>query len=92
MTDINYLRIPLYRLLYEKDASNLGSISANESKRIMSSYSEQEIKNIKEAITWAEQNSNHDFKSMLPNMNLNNKDLYTYLSYIFKQNTGNTGI
>ena len=52
-------------------------IAKEDAEELINQHAKQKYKDIKEAIEWAVINPVHDYKSMLPNINLCNKDLYT---------------
>ena len=82
MTNINFLRIVLYKLLFETDSSLLKEIAKEDAITLKNDYSNEEYNAIKSAVEWAVENPNHDYKSMLPNMKLNNNNLYLYIKHI----------
>jgi hypothetical protein len=89
MTNINFLRIVIFKLLFEIDSSLLKEIAEKDAKRLKNNYSEEEYSSIKIAVEWAVENPNYDYKLMLPNMKLSNKSLYLYIKYIQREFEGN---
>ena len=85
MTNINFLRIVLFKLPFEIDSSLLKEIAEEYAKKIKNNYSEEEYSSIKSAVEWAVENPNFDYKLMLPNMKLSNKNLYLYIKYIQRE-------
>lgn len=82
---IKWLRIPLYRLIYEKDLEYFNGLNNDELKNNYSHFSNEELKNILEAIKWGVENPEFDFSSLLPYLNQSNKDIYNYLCIMYKQ-------
>ncbi len=85
--DTTILRIPLYRLFYFDDLSELTEFSGytDEELELMKvEYSEQILKEIIETVKWATQNSDFDFLSLFPDMEFSNEDMYNYLCKVDK--------
>ena len=60
----------------DQSIKRLLGIAKEEAEELINQH-EKKYKDIKEAIEWAVINPVHYYKSMLPNINLCNKDLYT---------------
>jgi len=85
MTNINFLRIPLYKLKYDDALESINGLTKDELLCLKKGYTKQEIASIKKALKWAKENPKHDFQSMLSNIKYNNKEIYDYLMLILTQ-------
>lgn len=86
MVDINFLRIPLYKLHYIDDLEHFSKLNREEMEALGSEYTEDEVVAIKDAIAWAVNNPNHNFSSMLPGIGYNNTEIYNYLCKLHSSN------
>lgn len=82
-TQINRLRIPLYKLYY---VSSIDSIEYDDDfiTTFRELYEQHEIDSIGKSLKWAKANINYDFKELLPNMRFNNKEIYQYLLKLYE--------
>jgi hypothetical protein len=83
MANINFLRIPLYKLYYIDNVYDY-VIDDQFIKAYSKAYSEQERGSILEALEWASVNADYDFKSLLPDIKFTNEEIYFYLTYLLR--------
>jgi hypothetical protein len=77
--NINYLRIPLYKLYYMESVDSYSGLTSDELIALKRKYPEEDVSGIVKAVEWAVENKDYDFSSMLPNLTHSNKDIYHYL-------------
>ncbi len=78
--NINFLRIPLYKLNYIKEISEFNGLNPEEIKSLSTDYSIKETKSICTALNWATKNPSFDFKSFaLLEKNYSNQEIYQFL-------------
>ena len=78
-TQINFLKIPLYKLYYINDVEAFIGLTERDLDSLRNEYTESELVEIIHSVQWAIQNQNYDFSSLLPNLNHSNEDIYKYL-------------
>ena len=85
--NIKFLRIPLYYLIFEKDIKNKKLYDSGFNRSVKNnSYSQVELYSINQALKWAVENKDYDFKSIMPDINhLTNEDIYYYLNKILSK-------
>jgi len=79
------LRIPLYKLYYVDNIENFVGLNKDELDGFRKDYSQQEIKDIINALKWAVENPGFDFQSLLPNLPQKNELIYKYLCRLYDQ-------
>ena len=79
MENIDYLKIPLYKLYYLKNVNDFRGFDSNDLEALRKEYSNEEITGILNSLAWASKNPSYDFSSMLPNLGHNNEDIYIYI-------------
>jgi uncharacterized protein YpuA (DUF1002 family) len=77
--NINYLKIPLYKLYHLDNADTFTGLTEEDLNHLKTEYTESELTAIIDSVKWAIQNENYDFSSLLPNLNHSNKDIYKFL-------------
>jgi hypothetical protein len=81
-SNINFLKIPLYKLYYISDVNAFSGLTQEDINSLKKEYDESELEGINSAIKWALQNKDYDFSSLLPNLSHSNKDIYNYICKI----------
>ena len=82
---IKRLRIPLYKLYYVENIENFVCLKEDEIDGFRRDYTQQEIKDIINALKWAVENPEYDFQSLLPNLPQRNELIYKYLCRLHDQ-------
>jgi hypothetical protein len=82
---IKRLRIPLYKLYYVDNIDKFVGLKKDEIDGFRKDYSQQEIKDIINALKWAVENPTFDFQSLLPNLPQGNELIYKYLCRLYDQ-------
>jgi hypothetical protein len=79
-THIEFLRIPLHKLYYIDNIEEFSGLTEKDISSLKSEYTVEEMSEIIKSVHWAVQNKEHDFNSLLPNLNFSNEDIYKYLT------------
>ena len=79
--NLNYLRIPLYGLLFHRAIDPERDLNRDIVEHY-STYEPEHLAGIIDSLEWAADNPGHDFRSMLPSMRLSNTELHAYLSQL----------
>lgn len=74
-----FLKIPLHKLYYIHDIEQFSGLSKKEIDAMRNEYDESELLQISESVSWAVENKDYDFSSLLPNLSQSNEEIYTYL-------------
>ena len=77
--ELNFLKIPLYKLCYIKDIDAFTGLTDEELDSLRSEYTESELAEIVRSVQWAVQNENYNFISLLPKLSYSNDEIYKYL-------------
>lgn len=80
MENINFLKIPLYKLYYIEDVNDFTGFDKEALDEIIAEYEPEEIEGILNSLEWANNHPDYDFSSMLPDLNHSNADIYEYVS------------
>lgn len=81
--NINFLRIPMNLLYSIKSTPDFNGLSAAQIERLSQEYDAKEIDGIKQALKYAVEHPEHDFKSMLPNLAQSNAEIAFFLKRIY---------
>jgi len=68
--EINYLRIPIAYLFDIDSLHDFTEFKESGLEYFANGYEEPDLNGIIEALKWATENPEHDFSSMLPNINI----------------------
>ena len=79
MSGMNSLTILLYCLLFERDADSIEAFDYEKWAHFDNTYESEERAIILEDLNWAVENPDHDFQSMLPEISLENDEIYKFL-------------
>ncbi|GGM31759.1 hypothetical protein ACFQDN_22920 [Pseudomonas asuensis] len=80
--NLNFLRIPM-NLLYDlDDAEGFTGLSSTQVERLSQEYTVEELSGIRQALAYASQHPEHDFKSMLPDVPQSNAQIAKVLERI----------
>ncbi len=77
--NINFLRIPLYKLNYIDNVNDFSGLTVQDLESLKSEYDKSELKSIVESVNWATKNPDYDFLSLLPDLRHTNEEIYNYL-------------
>ena len=84
MENIDYIKIPLYKLYYLENVKDFPGLDSANVEMFRKEYSDEEIKGILSSLAWASKNPSHDFSSMLPNLRHSNEDIYNYFCKVYQ--------
>ncbi len=79
--NINYLRIPLYKLFYIKNLSDFSGLTNEEIESAKKEYDHTDIRGIVEVVKWATNHPDYDFLSLAPWLDIttySNEEIYQY--------------
>ncbi len=77
--NINFLRIPLYKLNYIDNVNDFSGLTVQDLESLKSEYDKSELKSIVESVNWATKNPDYDFLSLLPDLRHTKEEIYNYL-------------
>lgn len=84
MEDVNWLKIPLYKLYYLNNVNEFIALSEEDLNRLRKEYTDEEIQRLSAALAWASKNPDYDFSSLLPNLRHKNHDIHAYLCKVYE--------
>ncbi|MEX0731841.1 MAG: hypothetical protein WED00_18805 [Aquisalimonadaceae bacterium] len=76
---LNYLRIPLYKLNFIKNVDEFEGLKDWELSLLPNEYEPEEITSIFSALEWAKENPDFDFLSLSPELKHSSDEIYVYL-------------
>lgn len=80
--NLNFLRIPM-NLLYDLDnISGFAGLSSAQVERLTQEYTTEELNGIRQALAYASQHPEYDFKSLLPDVPQSNAEIAEVLKRI----------
>lgn len=88
MEEINWLKIPLYKLYYLNNINDFSGLSDEDLKLLSKEYTDEEIQHMSAALAWASKNPDYDFSSLLPNLRHKNSDIHVYLCKVYESFKG----
>jgi hypothetical protein len=80
--NINFLKIPLYKLSYIDDLSGFAGLTAKEMAALKDEYDEEELRAIIEVVKWATENPDYDFLSLDRGLRVSNQEIHKFLCKI----------
>ena len=84
MENINFLKIPLYKLYYIENVEDFREFDSDDLVALKSEYSPEEVNSIVDSLAWASRNSGYDFSSLLPKLSHSNADIYKYVCKVYQ--------
>ncbi len=75
----NALFIPLHLLIYVDEIDDFYGCEGWRMKALKMEHTTDEIKRIYNALKWVKNNSDYDFKSILPELGHSNNSIYNFL-------------
>ncbi|AMB84614.1 hypothetical protein AWM79_04525 [Pseudomonas agarici] len=82
LVNLNFLRIPM-NLLYDLDeVESFTGLTPKQVALLTQEYSVEELKGIRQALAYAIQHPEHDFKAMLPDLPQSNAEIAKVLKQI----------
>ncbi len=81
--NLNFLRIPMSLLYDLDDVEGFIGLSNNQVERLTQEYTAEELSGIRQALAYASQHPEHDFKSMLPDVPQSNREIAEVLKRIY---------
>lgn len=80
--NLNFLRIPMSLLYDVDDISRFAGLSSAQVERLTQEYTAEELNGIRQALAYASQHPEHDFKSLLPDVHQSNAEIAEVLKRI----------
>lgn len=84
MENLNFLKIPLYKLYYIKSVDDFPGLGSDDLASLKSEYTPDELESIVSSLEWASRNPNFEFTSLLPKLGHSNADIYRYLCKVYQ--------
>lgn len=91
MDNLNFLKIPLYKLYYIKSVDDFRGLDNDDLTALRDEYSTDELKSIMNSLEWASRNPDFDFSSLLPKLGHSNTDIYRYLCTVHQSLNATSG-
>jgi CHAT domain-containing protein len=80
--NLNFLRIPMGLLYDLENVEAYTGLAPEQATRLSLEYSDEELKGIRQALEYASQHPEHDFKALLPDLPRSNVEISKVLKQI----------